>query len=64
MSYRLGVDVGGTFTDLVLVAPDGARGEDQRGARASGIRRGHRRAHTGAIEPAETARLRARSGAS
>ena len=22
-SYRLGVDVGGTFTDLVLVAPDG-----------------------------------------
>jgi len=23
MSYRLGVDVGGTFTDLVLVAPDG-----------------------------------------
>jgi len=24
MSYRLGVDVGGTFTDLVLVAPDGA----------------------------------------
>ncbi|MGH7263283.1 MAG: hydantoinase/oxoprolinase family protein [Candidatus Rokuibacteriota bacterium] len=24
MSYRLGVDVGGTFTDLVLVGPDGA----------------------------------------
>jgi N-methylhydantoinase A len=24
MTYRLGVDVGGTFTDLVLVAPDGA----------------------------------------
>ncbi|MBI4011850.1 MAG: hydantoinase/oxoprolinase family protein [Candidatus Rokubacteria bacterium] len=24
MSYRLGVDVGGTFTDLVLVAPGGA----------------------------------------
>ena len=23
MSYRLGVDVGGTFTDLVLVSPDG-----------------------------------------
>src|SRR6187431_3274749 len=23
MSYRLGVDVGGTFTDLVLAAPDG-----------------------------------------
>jgi hypothetical protein len=23
MSYRLGVDVGGTFTDLVLVTPDG-----------------------------------------
>jgi N-methylhydantoinase A/oxoprolinase/acetone carboxylase beta subunit len=23
MSYRLGVDVGGTFTDLVLVGPDG-----------------------------------------
>jgi len=22
-TYRLGVDVGGTFTDLVLVAPDG-----------------------------------------
>jgi N-methylhydantoinase A/oxoprolinase/acetone carboxylase beta subunit len=24
MSYRLGVDVGGTFTDLVLVSSDGA----------------------------------------
>ena len=24
MRYRLGIDVGGTFTDLVLVAPDGA----------------------------------------
>ena len=24
MSHRLGIDVGGTFTDLVLVAPDGA----------------------------------------
>jgi len=24
MSYRLGIDVGGTFTDLVLVTPDGA----------------------------------------
>jgi len=23
MSYRLGVDVGGTFTDLVLVSPGG-----------------------------------------
>jgi len=23
MTYRLGVDVGGTFTDLVLVSPDG-----------------------------------------
>src|SRR5690349_5946733 len=24
MGYRIGVDVGGTFTDLVLVAPEGA----------------------------------------
>jgi N-methylhydantoinase A len=24
MGYRIGIDVGGTFTDLVLVRPDGS----------------------------------------
>ena len=24
MSYRIGVDIGGTFTDIVLVSSDGA----------------------------------------
>ena len=76
MSYRLGVDVGGTFTDLVLVAPDGGWGDPferdpervRRDVMEEKITAAYARREygvaiderTGAIQSEETARLRAR----
>lgn len=58
MSYRLGVDVGGTFK---VHADRAARRRLPSRAGRRGVVIDER---TGAIEPAETARLRARSAAS
>ena len=50
-SSRIGVDVGGTFTDVILQSADGTRHDPQGALDAAGLRRGRRRGGRRARRP-------------